>query len=93
MKIRAEGLHEPLTSEFAPGFVYYGLRCYRSGYTNDGNLLGNWVGRAGERGAGLDKPIGSLPRLKRSGWISPAGSSASSSEEADWQIIRQPGIL
>jgi membrane-associated phospholipid phosphatase len=47
---RAEGLHEPLTNEFAPGFVYYGLRRFRSGYTNEGNLMGNWIGRAG-RGA------------------------------------------
>ena len=50
LEFRAEGLHEPLTSEFAPGFVYYGLRRYRSGYTNEGNLMGNWIGRAG-RGA------------------------------------------
>src|SRR5262249_41080446 len=35
---------------FAPGFVYYGLRRYRSGYTNDGNLMGNWIGRAGRGG-------------------------------------------
>jgi membrane-associated phospholipid phosphatase len=50
LQLRAEGLHEPLTQEFAPGFVYYGLRRYRSGYTNDGSLMGNWIGRAG-RGA------------------------------------------
>jgi len=50
LEFRAEGLHESLTNEFAPGFVYYGLRRYRSGYTNDGNILGNWIGRAG-RGA------------------------------------------
>jgi len=50
LELRAEGIHEPLTNEFAPGFVYYGLRRYRSGYTNDGNLLGNWVGRAGRGG-------------------------------------------
>jgi membrane-associated phospholipid phosphatase len=50
LDFRAEGIHEPLTNEFAPGFVYYGIRRYRSGYTNDGNLMGNWIGRAG-RGA------------------------------------------
>ena len=50
LALRAEGLHEPLTNEFAPGFVYYGIRRYRSGYTNEGNLMGNWIGRAG-RGA------------------------------------------
>jgi len=47
LEFRAEGLHEPLTQEFAPGFVYYGVRRYRSGYTNDANLMGNWIGRAG----------------------------------------------
>ena len=52
LELRAEGLHEPLTSEFSPGFVYYGLRRYRSGYTNEGNLMGNWVGRAGRGGQG-----------------------------------------
>jgi membrane-associated phospholipid phosphatase len=50
LQFRAEGIHEPLTNEFAPGFVYYGVRRYRSGYTNAGNLMGNWIGRAG-RGA------------------------------------------
>jgi len=52
LELRAEGLHEPLTNEFAPGFVYYGLRRYRSGYTNDGNLMGSWIGRAGRGGQG-----------------------------------------
>ncbi|HUJ94120.1 MAG TPA: capsule assembly Wzi family protein [Terriglobales bacterium] len=52
LEMRAEGLKEPLTSEFAPGFVYYGQRRYRSGYTNNGDLLGNWIGRAGRGGQG-----------------------------------------
>ena len=52
LEFRAEGIHEPLTSEFAPGFVYYGVRRYRSGYTNGGNLMGNWIGRAGRGGQG-----------------------------------------
>jgi Capsule assembly protein Wzi/PAP2 superfamily len=52
LELRAEGINEPLTTEFAPGFVYYGLRRYRSGYTNNGNLLGNWIGRAGRGGQG-----------------------------------------
>jgi len=52
LQLRAEGIHEPLTSEFAPGFVYYGVRRYRSGYTNDGNLMGIWTGRAGRGGQG-----------------------------------------
>ena len=50
MEFRAEGINESRANEFAPGFVYYDLRRYRSGYTNNGNLLGSWIGRAG-RGA------------------------------------------
>jgi hypothetical protein len=41
-----------MTNEFGPGFVYYDLRRYRSGYTNDGNLLASWIGRAGRGGQG-----------------------------------------
>ena len=52
MELRAEGFNEPLTREFAPGFVYYGGRRYRSGYTNEGNLMGSWIGRAAHGGQG-----------------------------------------
>ena len=52
LEFRAEGIHEPTTTEFAPGFVYYGQRRYRDGYTNDGNILGSWIGRAGLGGQG-----------------------------------------
>ena len=49
---RAEVIGTPHTREFAPGFVYYGLRRFRDGYTNDGNLLASWIGRAGRGGQG-----------------------------------------
>jgi membrane-associated phospholipid phosphatase len=52
LELRAEGIKESLYSGFSPGFVYYGLRRYRSGYTNDGELMGNWIGRAGRGGEG-----------------------------------------
>jgi hypothetical protein len=52
LELRAEGIREPLTTEFAPGFVYYGVRRYRSGYTNNGFLMGSWIGRAGQGGQG-----------------------------------------
>jgi len=51
LQLRAEGIRESLTNEFLPGFVYIDAR-YLSGYTNDGYLLGNWVGRAGWGGQG-----------------------------------------
>jgi len=50
LEFRAEYLRTAQTHEFAPGFVYYGLRRYRSGYTNEGNLLASWIGRAGTGG-------------------------------------------
>ena len=50
LQMRFEGINEPwegkTSNEFPPGFVYYDLR-YRSGYTNNGNLIGTWMGRAG----------------------------------------------
>lgn len=52
MELRAEGFNEPLTREFPPGFVYYGERRYRSGYTNEGSLMGSWIGRAAHGGQG-----------------------------------------
>ena len=38
LQLRAEGIREPLTSEFAPGFVYIDAR-YLSGYTNQQLLM------------------------------------------------------
>jgi len=52
LQLRAEGINETHTTEFSPGFVYYDLRRYRSGYTNDGYLLGSWIGREGRGGQG-----------------------------------------
>lgn len=49
LDLRLEVAREPLTREFPPGFVYYDRR-YRSGLTNEGNLIGSWVGRAGAGG-------------------------------------------
>lgn len=46
LELRLEGVKDPFTSEFLPGFVYYDRR-YRSGYTNGGSLIGSWVGRDG----------------------------------------------
>jgi hypothetical protein len=52
MELRAEGIKESLTSEFPPGFVYFNVDRFRSGYTNNGQLLGSWIGRAGRGGQG-----------------------------------------
>jgi membrane-associated phospholipid phosphatase len=52
LQLRAEGINETHTNQFSPGFVYYDLRRFRSGYTNDGNLLGSWIGREGRGGQG-----------------------------------------
>lgn len=52
LELRAEGFNISRTQEFPPGFVYYNNDRYRSGYVNNGNLLGSWVGRAGRGGQG-----------------------------------------
>jgi hypothetical protein len=52
LQFRAEGINISRTTEFPPGWVYYNADRYRSGYTNDGNLLGSWIGRAGRGGQG-----------------------------------------
>jgi membrane-associated phospholipid phosphatase len=46
LELRFEGVKDPFTTEFLPGFIYYDRR-YRSGYTNGGNIIGSWVGRDG----------------------------------------------
>jgi len=52
LQLRAEGFNISRTKEFTPGFVYTNSDRYRSGYINDGNLLGSWIGRAGRGGQG-----------------------------------------
>jgi hypothetical protein len=52
LELRAEGINISRTTEFPPGWVYYNADRYRSGYINDGNLLANWIGRAGRGGQG-----------------------------------------
>jgi hypothetical protein len=47
LELRFEGVDtEHHAHEFTPGFVYADRR-YKSGYTNDGLIMGNWVGRDG----------------------------------------------
>lgn len=48
MDLRLEGATTDLNvpTHFGPGAFYWDGR-YRSGYTNDGNLIGSWVGRRG----------------------------------------------
>jgi hypothetical protein len=52
LELRAEGFNESRTSEFSPGFVYADNRRFLNGYTNEGNLIGSWIGRAGRGGQG-----------------------------------------
>jgi membrane-associated phospholipid phosphatase len=48
LELRLEGVTTDLNvpSHFGPGAFYWDFR-YLSGYTNGGNLMGNWVGRRG----------------------------------------------
>ena len=52
LELRAEGFNESRTKEFAPGFVYSDSRRFLDAYTNDGYLMGSWIGRAGRGGQG-----------------------------------------
>ncbi len=53
LELRAEGLNtsHPSGACCNPGFVYFDLR-YISGFTNNANLMGSWIGRAGWGGQG-----------------------------------------
>lgn len=52
LELRLEGIDTaPNVAEFSPGFVYFDRR-FRDGYTSDGNILGNAIGRAGRGGQG-----------------------------------------
>ena len=47
LEFRAEGFNESRTKEFGAGFVYSDDRRFLDAYTNDGYLMGSWIGRAG----------------------------------------------
>ena len=49
LDFRAEGVYtdSPLGGALSHGYYYFNYR-FRNGYTNDGNLLGSWVGRQGQ---------------------------------------------
>jgi hypothetical protein len=46
LTLRAEGLYSPHRNEF-PGYYYFNVH-YLSGYTNNRQLIGSWIGREGE---------------------------------------------
>jgi hypothetical protein len=47
MTIRAEGLLSPHRDLAFPGFFYFNVH-YLSGYTNNRQLMGSWIGREGD---------------------------------------------
>ena len=49
LDLRAEGVYtdNPLGGNLGHGFYYFNLT-WRSGYTNNGNLIGSWIGREGQ---------------------------------------------
>jgi hypothetical protein len=49
LDLRVEGVYtnNPLGGLICCGFYYWNAT-WRSGYTNDGNLIGNWIGRDGQ---------------------------------------------
>jgi hypothetical protein len=52
LELQMEGMYTDAPGQVSPpGFIYSNGR-FRSGYTNDGTLLGSWVGREGRGGQG-----------------------------------------
>jgi hypothetical protein len=47
MTVRAEGLLSPHRDLAFPGFFYFNVH-YLSGYTNNRQLMGSWIGREGD---------------------------------------------
>jgi len=49
LDFRVEGVYTdvPAGGNIGHGFFYFNL-AYRNGYTNDGNLIGSWIGRQGQ---------------------------------------------
>jgi membrane-associated phospholipid phosphatase len=49
LDLRVEGVYTdvPAGGNIGHGFFYFNL-AYRNGYTNDGNLIGSWIGRQGQ---------------------------------------------
>jgi hypothetical protein len=49
LDLRAEGVYSdnPIGGNVGPGYYYFNLT-WRDGYRNDGALIGNWIGRAGQ---------------------------------------------
>jgi membrane-associated phospholipid phosphatase len=49
LDLRVEGVYtdNPLGGQLGDGFYYFNFT-WRSGYTNNGNLMGSWVGREGQ---------------------------------------------
>jgi hypothetical protein len=49
LDLRVEGVYtdNPIGGNVGPGF-YYSNNTWMSGYTNKGDLIGNWVGRGGQ---------------------------------------------
>jgi len=52
LDLRLEGVYTDVPGQQPTGFIYANGR-YRSGYTNDGQLLADWIGRQGRGGQGL----------------------------------------
>ena len=99
--MRMEGVTDDLNvpAHFGPGAFYTDVR-YRSGYTNNGNLIGSWVGRQGARRTSLAH-LPPLPAKKHSIWLSPqrvdkvfleGGELRDLRVRADWSLSRDFGV-
>ena len=99
LELRAEAAYTDLPGLRAPGFFYWNLR-YIDGYTNRGNLLGNWVGRQGRsldfRGRYWVGPRSTVQFSYRKQGVDPAflkgGTLHDFQTRADWRLRHDLGL-
>jgi len=100
LDLRVEGMYTNLPGLRGAGVYYFNSR-YRSGYTNEGKLLGSWIGRQGH---GLQawstyhfSPTNTVTIGFRSATVDKSfvggGNLRDFSGRWDWQLDRQIGLM
>ncbi len=102
MDLRAEGVYTdlPIGGAVGHGFFYFN-GTWRNGYTNDGNLMGSWIGRQGQ-GARVWTTYHLTPQSAIEGsfrhhkvsheFIPQGGSLTDAGVRADWTLSRDLAV-
>lgn len=99
LDLRVEGMYTNLPGLRGAGVYYFNAR-YRSGYTNEGNLLGSWIGRQGHGVQAWStyhfSPTNTFTVGFRSATVDRSfiggGNLRDLSGKWDWQVNRQMGL-